>query len=1066
MRNISELIGIIKGINFDGVINDKEVERLQSWADRNRNIAYEQRQVDLIKLVDEVLEDKVIDEDEKDSLIKCAESILKEEGDTSDVIYELHGIVEGIICDGEVNEAEVHNLKEWINSNSNLIRDNNLSEELCSTIDSILEDGVVTEDAQEQLLALLSNKIRNTQFETKLDYLCRLVRERKNIGVELIDTLNNASAMSEIHKRAEEQLLSALKSTNGFCLYPEIVVVSLVLIAMLEYNDGVYYEKVRSTYTQAYSRYSVQRVEGAIRTILSRYKKQDDSGSRTRIINVALENAIVPKHYLAAFFEFIFDIYKLNFDYDLPEDLYEDFKFVFEGLRSNMLSEGDEISINVTQKTYKLIVSTKHLILDEAGLDSVIKLSTLIVKLIDKRFWDKEIKIFNPYLKTGFEGWEKQLKDSTNGKQINKRSNSDLRSRWEPKFVLENNAVYLVPPIHKIKSQYDYRKIAIVVLNDDEELFFDNCCDIREIIGGYQINPTKIKIEKPLGKLRYCLRCDDEIIYDSKTKLYRNHIVFNSDGQELNNNTDFDGTVFICYRAGEAELQNILTGEYYCIGYKHIIPGDALQIGKDVFNFSSLTKPGVVGKVHENCVLKVDEERCLQVYKDVTLIAFEAENKSNKFEILINGKPYKLSDMKYNFTERENITKYVVEFNDKTNGLFSVEVNQLFSGKKNKILKDEFVVDSELSFHKERVDDTHYILHLSSGLADSVKHIEISVEDDFPGMVRFDFDKRHCEYILPLDLGFYKIDENAWNTATTDLWIDDISFESKMTLFDSKCDGLLIYAENGTLLEDNVAITDNGAFRELNIGFLKTYKAGNRYVKLVFTSDEKIVYTMFCYYKCVMDKAKTEILFVDNPKRARITPVFHGKNEVFFEMLGKDGKRICKSKNLKSWQTSTLYGFHSFREYTFNFHEVTKVLLYKKDTLLHSIKKTFYAREDYVGRTLKMVIAYYDQIKGDEWYEKEQVLKNTYVEIIGVTDDGLLLGNVFVYTTIGKCLLDRINPVEIELCSEVIDDTLDVYMTNCGDGLLIDVERRGIMNNLVHPSAPDVFLFTLKMKEA
>lgn len=58
----------------------------------------------------------------------------------------------------------------------------------------------------------------------------------------------------------------------------------------------------------------------------------------------------MPQTFLPAFFEFIFDIYKLNFEYDLPEELYEDFQFVFEGLRSNMLSDGDDISINITQK--------------------------------------------------------------------------------------------------------------------------------------------------------------------------------------------------------------------------------------------------------------------------------------------------------------------------------------------------------------------------------------------------------------------------------------------------------------------------------------------------------------------------------------------------------------------------------------------------------------------------------------------------------------------------------------------------------------------------------------------
>lgn len=58
MRNINELIGIIKGINFDGIINDREVVRLQTWLNKNRNLAFEPRQTELIWLLDKVLEDK------------------------------------------------------------------------------------------------------------------------------------------------------------------------------------------------------------------------------------------------------------------------------------------------------------------------------------------------------------------------------------------------------------------------------------------------------------------------------------------------------------------------------------------------------------------------------------------------------------------------------------------------------------------------------------------------------------------------------------------------------------------------------------------------------------------------------------------------------------------------------------------------------------------------------------------------------------------------------------------------------------------------------------------------
>ena len=50
------------------------------------------------------------------------------------------------------------------------------------------------------------------------------------------------------------------------------------------------------------------------------------------------------------------------------------------------------------------------------------------------------------------------------------------------------------------------------------------------------------------------------------------------------------------------------------------------------------------------------------------------------------------------------------------------------------------------------------------------------------------------------------------------------------------------------------------------------------------------------------------------------------------------------------------------------------------------------------------------------------------------------------------------------MCSEVIDDTMDIYITNQGDGLLIDFDKHGILNSLDHPTAPDIFLYTISTK--
>ena len=69
MINVNELVGIIKGIGFDGIINEKEVNRLQKWTDKNRNLAYDSDQIKLIKLIQSVLEDSIITEKERVSIL-------------------------------------------------------------------------------------------------------------------------------------------------------------------------------------------------------------------------------------------------------------------------------------------------------------------------------------------------------------------------------------------------------------------------------------------------------------------------------------------------------------------------------------------------------------------------------------------------------------------------------------------------------------------------------------------------------------------------------------------------------------------------------------------------------------------------------------------------------------------------------------------------------------------------------------------------------------------------------------------------------------------------------------
>lgn len=310
MRNINELIGIINGISYDGIINKLEVARLSSWVKKNRNLSYEHKQAHLISLVEQVLEDGIITDEEREMLLENCSQYTAFETDSIAKVYELNGIIEGIICDNEINEKEVCRLQDWMRTNESFIRYHKPSKTICEKIDQILEDGIVTQEEQKSLLEMLKKRLNDAQIETKIGYLKNCVKERKNLGIDLIDLLDNADAIDIIHSRAESQLGSTLNSYSGtYVRDPEIVFVSLVLIGML-YYDGAFYESVRKTYKSLYQRYSEQKVEGLIRTLLNNYRTKDDAtGTKTRIINVVLAGSIVPSYYLGSFFEFIYDIF-------------------------------------------------------------------------------------------------------------------------------------------------------------------------------------------------------------------------------------------------------------------------------------------------------------------------------------------------------------------------------------------------------------------------------------------------------------------------------------------------------------------------------------------------------------------------------------------------------------------------------------------------------------------------------------------------------------------------------------------------------------------------------------
>lgn len=182
MQNIYEVVGIIKGIKFDNKINEKEISFLKEWTDHNRNFAITKNQKKLIYMIDKALEDNVLTDLERKTILSTAQTILDVQSvENLDMYIELNGILRGIISDKKLNNEEIIKLKKWFDFHKIEINKNN--KEILMKVDSILEDEIITNEEQNELFILIKEKIDKLEMDAKIEYVKKLIRKRENIGI-------------------------------------------------------------------------------------------------------------------------------------------------------------------------------------------------------------------------------------------------------------------------------------------------------------------------------------------------------------------------------------------------------------------------------------------------------------------------------------------------------------------------------------------------------------------------------------------------------------------------------------------------------------------------------------------------------------------------------------------------------------------------------------------------------------------------------------------------------------------------------------------------------------------
>ena len=161
-KAVQTLVGIIKGITIDSAINNREVAFLADWVKQCDDVRHKHPFNELVPVVEEALRDGVLIGEEAADILWLCDKLSETSGfydrATNDM-QQLHGILCGILADGNVTEGELKGLSEWLDEHDHL-KTIWPYDEIASIITAVMSDGKIDGAEQKMLQALFCEFVK------------------------------------------------------------------------------------------------------------------------------------------------------------------------------------------------------------------------------------------------------------------------------------------------------------------------------------------------------------------------------------------------------------------------------------------------------------------------------------------------------------------------------------------------------------------------------------------------------------------------------------------------------------------------------------------------------------------------------------------------------------------------------------------------------------------------------------------------------------------------------------------------------------------------------------------
>lgn len=488
--------------------------------------------------------------------------------------------------------------------------------------------------SKSDIVSSMFDNIENKVREFKGDFLIGMIKLSEESYGEVINL-----AGSLINK--DKYLLKSYKNA--------IISIALVNYAIKDYQNGQFWHEVAvklkcdvhevmKVGKQAFEDFCIDKS-------LYFHVGHKNKGYVTSI----LTHAIIPNSSLTKFIEFLQDLYFKDLEEDYIDQEVEELIQYMHRLFTKYLEDED---ISLVVQGSKMTIARQHL--PKSFRIAFVKAPSIVSPIIERllfyinqRNYGERIEYFeHDRFDQYFSEYEYLNKSLTLDMVKKTRRAGNLKKFHIAQYYYDKNDLYLQLPRQIIESEYVENELYAEVLFDDLVIIEENLSLTKSRIL-FKTEQKSIRLSQFDSKISYRIKSGNSIIYDSKSSLFREFIIFDFEGNEVSPRklTDDPIKIITCLNneilTDDAEII-IEKHEKYKITTVYLNDESVLIINDKIISTSvAAVRNELDSKVRYNGICVRDFYKEYQVYSEVPSITLRIPYEKNISDFIITVNAHK-----------------------------------------------------------------------------------------------------------------------------------------------------------------------------------------------------------------------------------------------------------------------------------------------------------------------------------------------------------------------------------------------------------------------------------------